>query len=150
MEKTNELNKFLSYIHMGMSVYRIYHDEAEKINDQELINLIVDIEEIFKRHEEKITRLINDLGEEATNSLTAAGVMGVYKEKLKVFEDSFDICHSALKSTNMGLLSAIKFFNENQDLPHTTLTKIVDVIKDYDKIQGMWLKYLLRNIDSNL
>jgi hypothetical protein len=82
---------------MGMSVYRIYHDEAEKINDQELINLIVDIEEIFKRHEEKITKLINDLGEVATNSLTAAGVMGVYKEKLKVFDDSFDICHSALK-----------------------------------------------------
>lgn len=150
MEKTNELNKFLSYIHMGTSVYRIYYEQAEKFNDNDLIKLIVEIEEIFKTHEESITKHINDLGEEATNSLTAAGLMGVYKEKLKIFEDPFDICQSAIKSTNMGLLSAIKFFNDNSDLPHTTLKKIIEVIKDYDKIQTMWLKYLLRNIDSNL
>ena len=28
MEMTNELNKFLSYIHMGNSVYRIYYNES--------------------------------------------------------------------------------------------------------------------------
>ena len=43
MEKTNELNKFLSYIHMGMSVYRIYHGVAKKLNDNKLSSLIVEI-----------------------------------------------------------------------------------------------------------
>ena len=42
MEKTNELNKFLSYIHMGTSIYRIYKDSAEKLHADSLIDLIVD------------------------------------------------------------------------------------------------------------
>ena len=78
MEKTNELNKFLSYIHMGMSVYRIYHGVAKKLNDDKLSALIVEIEEIFKTHEEKITKLIVENKEEATDSLTAAGIVAVY------------------------------------------------------------------------
>ena len=75
MEKSNELNKFLSYIHMGNSVYRIYYEEAKKIENKELLDEIVHIQEIFKKHEEEVTKLINELGEEATNSLTAAGLM---------------------------------------------------------------------------
>ena len=55
MEKTNELNKFLSYIHMGNSVYRIYYDEARELNDDELLDEIVKIQEIFKTHEESIS-----------------------------------------------------------------------------------------------
>ena len=86
MEKTNELNKFLSYIHMGNSVYRIYYEESKKINDDSLTKEIVYIQEKFKQHEESITKLINEQGEEATNSLTAAGLMGLYKEKMKVFQ----------------------------------------------------------------
>ena len=49
MEKTNELNKFLSYIHMGNEVFRIYYKEAEKINSSELKELIVEIQEKFNR-----------------------------------------------------------------------------------------------------
>ncbi|MBQ8293614.1 MAG: hypothetical protein IJX78_07445 [Bacilli bacterium] len=146
MEKSNELNKFLSYIHMGMSIYRIYYEQSERFNDNELIKLIVEIEEIFKTHEEKTTRIINELGETATNSLTAAGIMGVYKERLKIFEEPFDICISALKSTNMGLISAIKFLNDNQELPDKTKTLIQDVIKDYQNIQEKWLNYIFMNI----
>lgn len=33
MEKTNELNKFLSYIHMGNSIYRIYYKEAVSLKN---------------------------------------------------------------------------------------------------------------------
>ena len=54
MEMTNELNKFLSYIHMGNSVYRIYYAEAKKFNDTKLTNMIKEMMEIFKTHEEKI------------------------------------------------------------------------------------------------
>lgn len=149
MEKSNELNKFLSYIHMGTSIYRIYYEQSENFGDNKLINLIVDIEEIFKTHEEKITKLINELGEEATNSLTAAGIMGVYKEKLKIFENPFDICTSAMKSTNMGLISAIKFLKDNQELPCHIRNAVVEVIKDYEKIQNKWINYVLEEICQN-
>ena len=49
---------------MGTSVYRIYYDESEKFEDESLSSLIKEIMEIFKKHEETITRLINEQGEE--------------------------------------------------------------------------------------
>ena len=146
MEKTNELNKFLSYIHMGMSVYRIYYEQAVRLEDEKLKDKIVEVEEIFKTHEEKITKMINELGEEATNSLTAAGIMGIYKEKLKVFDDSFSVCINAIKATNMGMISAIKFLNDNKELHEEVRAKIVDVIEDYQRIEEKWVNYILTNI----
>ena len=134
MEKSNELNKFLSYIHMGNSIYRIYYEEAKKFNNQRLINLIVEIQEIFKKHEEKITNIITSMNEEATNSLTAAGIMGVYKERLKYFENEFIIYISAIKSTYMGMLSSIKFLNENKELSNKIKENIKNVIDDYQLI----------------
>lgn len=146
MEKTNELNKFLSYIHMGNSVYRIYYEEAVNLKDHELIDEIVKTEEIFKTHEESITRLINEYGEEATNSITAAGLMGIYKEKMKSFDDSFDICISAVKTTNMGMVSAIKFLKENKNLPKKVKNEIKKVITDYSEIIKSFTTYLTNNL----
>ena len=80
MEKTNELNKFLSYIHMGNSIYRIYYKEAVSLKNEKLTDLIVSISETFKKHEETITKEIEKYGEKATESLTMAGLIGVYKE----------------------------------------------------------------------
>ena len=54
MEKTNELNKFLSYIHLGTSVYRIYLDNADKLHADSLIILI---NEIVSYCKEKFTGL---------------------------------------------------------------------------------------------
>lgn len=149
MEKTNELNKFLSYIHMGTCVYRIYYDEAEKFEDESLSSLIKEIMEIFKKHEETITRLINEQDEVATNSLTAAGILGVYKEKMKIFDSPFDICTSAIKSTNMGLISAIKFLDNNKQLHNNILDKIIEVISDYGYIENKWIEYCTSNIKNN-
>ena len=146
MEKTNELNKFLSYIHMGTCVYRIYYDEAKKFEDNSLMNLITEVMEIFKKHEETITRLINNQDEVATKSLTAAGILGVYKEKMKIFDSPFDICTSAIKSTNMGLLSAIKFLNNNNKLHSEILDEIIKVIRDYGYIETKWIDYCTSNI----
>ena len=142
MEKTNELNKFLSYIHMGTSVYRIYYEHAKEFEDKKLINLIVEIQEIFKTHEEKITKKINELGEEATDSLTGAGLMGLYKEKLKIFNDSLSICINAIKATNMGMISSIKFLNENKELSDEIKTYIKNVINDYMLIQDKLVKHI--------
>ena len=146
MEKSNELNKFLSYIHMGNSIYRIYYEEAKKFNNQRLINLIVEIQEIFKKHEEKITNIITSMNEEATNSLTAAGIMGVYKERLKYFENEFIIYISAIKSTYMGMLSSIKFLNENKELSNMIKENIKNVIDDYQLILNKLQKEILELI----
>lgn len=143
MEKTNELNKFLSYIHMGNSIYRIYYEEAKNQNDYSLMNEISYISKKFKSHEEIITKLINDMGEEATNSLTAAGILGVYKEKIKNFESSYSIIISALKSTNMGMISAIKFLKENKKLSKKIKQIIKGIINDYIEIQSRLVNYII-------
>ena len=148
MEKTNELNKFLSYIHMGTSVYRIYLDNAEKLHADSLVSLIKEIEEIFKTHEEKITRLIHEENEKATTSLTAAGLLGVYKEKLKIFDSAFTICINAIKSTNMGLISAIKFLEDNKELHKEIKDIIINVIEDYQKIEKKLLDYVMLRLND--
>lgn len=148
MEKTNELNKFLSYIHMGSSIYRIYLDSAEKLHADSLIKLINEIQEIFKTHEEKITRLIHEENEKATSSLTAAGVLGVYKEKLKIFDNAYTICINALKSTNMGLISSIKFLEENKELHKDIKDIVINVIEDYEVIQKKLIDYTLLRLND--
>ena len=148
MEKTNELNKFLSYIHMGTSIYRIYKDSAEKLHADSLTDLIVEIEEIFKTHEEKITRLIHEQNETATTSLTAAGILGVYKEKLKIFDNAFTICINALKSTHMGLISSIKFLDDNKELHKEIKDIVINVIEDYQRIEKKFIDYTLNRLND--
>ena len=148
MEKTNELNKFLSYIHMGTSIYRIYLDNAERLHADALISLIKEIDEIFKTHEEKITRLIHEENEKATTSLTAAGVLGVYKEKLKIFDSAFTICINALKSTNMGLISAVKFLEDNKELHKEIKDIVINVIEDYQLIEKKLLDYVMLRLND--
>lgn len=134
MEKTNELNKFLSYIHMGNAVFRIYEDQALKLNDEKLCTLINEIEEIFKTHEETISKLIEKENEHPTKELSFAGIMGVYKEKLKIFKDSLSVCTSAIKATYMGLISSLKFLDENKELKGDVKENIIKVIDDYGAI----------------
>ncbi len=148
MEKTNELNKFLSYIHMGTSIFRIYMDNAERLHADSLISLIKEIEEIFKTHEEKITRLIHEENEKATTSLTAAGILGVYKEKLKIFDNAFTICINALKSTNMGLISAIKFLEDNKELHKEIKDIVINVIEDYQRIEKKLVDYVMLRLND--
>ena len=149
MEKTNELNKFLSYIHMGNTIYRIYDEQAQKFNDEELKNLINKIQEIFKKHETKITDMICELHEKPTDDLTFAGIMGVYKERLKIFSDPLSICLSAIKSTYMGMISAFKFLDENKNLPIDVLTRIKEVIDDYGLIVDKIKTYILSKYNQN-
>lgn len=134
MEKSNELNKFLSYIHMGNAIYRIYYEETKKLNNEKLTELIVSISETFKKHEEIVIREIEKLGEKATKSLTMAGRLGLYKEKMKSFKNDLAIATSAIKATNMGLISSLKFIGENKSLPKNTKKIIVKVVDDYAQI----------------
>lgn len=146
MEKTNELNKFLSYIHMGMSIYRIYYENANRLKNKKLINLIVECQEIFKMHEEKIITLIKKYHEKDTKSLTAAGKMGVFMEKMKTFKTPFDICINAIKSTDMGIISSIKFLKENRNLSEEIKLYFKNVIDDYKKIKDKFLEFTLEEL----
>ena len=65
MEKTNELNKFLSYMHMGNTIYRIYLEHAKKLENEKLIHLIIEIDEnkeLSKGIKEYIIKVIDDYG----------------------------------------------------------------------------------------
>lgn len=149
MEKTNELNKLLSYIHMGNSIFRIYLDEAQELDDKHLIKQIKIIQKLFKKHETTITNFIQENDEKATKSISSAGLMGIYMEKLKSFDNSFSICKAAIKSTNMGMLSTIKFLKENEHLPNKIKDVVKEMIDDYLFIQEQLVNFIITNSIKN-
>ena len=114
--------------------------------DEILEMLFKDIMEVFKKHEEAIASLIESFNEEATSSLTAAGILGVYKEKMKIFDTPLDICIAALKATNMGTISALKFLNNNKNLHDNIKNAIYEVISDYGLIENKIINYTLENL----
>ena len=144
MEKTNELNKFLSYIHMGNEVFRIYYKEAEKINSSELKQLITEIQEQFKKHEEKVTSLIIKYGYDPVDSLTLSGKMGVIMEQLKVVSDNFCIAIDALKAVHMGDVSALKFIHENKKMDNSVIDDLKKIIDDYDVLKDKIKEYIFK------
>ena len=86
--------------------------------------------------------LLEKYGEKATESLTMAGLIGVYKEKMKNFKDDFVVVTSAIKATNMGLISSLKFVSENKALPKSTKKLLFKVIDDYVQITDELKNYL--------
>lgn len=143
MKKTNELNKFLSYIHMGNNIFRIYGDQAIKLNDEKLVKLINEIMEIFKTHEEAISKLIIKEGEKPTERISFVGKMGICKEKMKRVKNSFDICTNAIEAMYMGIISSFKFLDENHELINGIKKQITKVIDDYGAVIDKIKEYLL-------
>ena len=137
MEKTNELNKFLSYIHMGNSIYRIYYKEAVSLKNEKLTDLIVSISETFKKHEETITKEIEKYGEKATESLTMAGLIGVYNIIYIVINQ-----YLLNEIGKINLISSLKFVSENKALPKSTKKLLFKVIDDYVQIIDELKNYL--------
>ena len=138
----NKLNKFLSYIHMGNDVFRLYYKHAEKIDNQELKELIVEIQEVFKQHEENMTNIIKSKGIDPTDSLTIQGKMGVIMENLKIIDNEFSIALDALKAVNMGEISALKFMYENKKIDESIINDLKIIITDYDKIKTKIKNYI--------
>ncbi len=140
-----ELNKFLSYIHMGNETLRLYHDAAENMNNKRLKKLITEIEEVFKRHEEAVTNVLKKRTCECTDSVTLMGKMAIVMEKLKIVESEFDICERAIKAVNMGLISGLKFAYYNKNMDDDVLEVIKDVVSDYTDITEKINDYILCN-----
>ena len=140
-----ELNKFLSYIHMGNETFRLYYKAAEDMKNKRLKKLITEIEEVFKRHEETITKLIKSRDCECSDSVTLMGKMALMMEKLKIVDNEFDICERAIKAVNMGMISALKFAYYNNNMDEEIKEVIKDVISDYTDIEEKINDYILVN-----
>lgn len=143
----DKLNKFLSYIHMGNEVFRVYYKHSEKIKSEELKKLVVEIQEEFKKHEEKITNIIKEEGYEPVDSLTLSGKMGVFMEQLKIVDDEFLLALEALKAVNMGEVSALKFLNEHENMNEELTKDIKEIISDYDDIKTKIKEFIFQYCD---
>lgn len=137
----NELNKFLRGIHMGGTTFKDYLEKAQsKELQRELLNII----ESFKRHEESITRRINELGGDAADSVGLMAGMGKFLEKIKLLTADTDeeILNHAVKAMEMGIRNGKKFIVENSDLDESLMKEVKGVVKDYDnhlrKLQEFW------------
>ena len=135
------LNKFLKGIHMGEITFKDYLEKAQSPKLQNELNRII---ESFKRHEEAITKRINDLGGNAADSVGIIGGMGQLFEKIKLLTADKDeeVLEHAIKAMEMGIKNADKFIRENKDLEESLLNDVKGVVKDYDnhlrRLQGLW------------
>jgi hypothetical protein len=126
-----EMNKFLKGIHMGGTTFKDY---LRKAKSPELKNVLVEIIESFKRHEEAITNRIEKLGSNAADTLGLMGTMADFFEKVKLIPVNTDIevCEHAIDAMEMGIKQGRVFIDENKDLDPSLMKEVEGVVADYD------------------
>jgi len=134
MNDLHELNKFLSYIHMGNETFRLYYEKACELDNKELKRLITSIQEVFKTHEELVTGILERNDFDCSDDVTLIGKMALIMEELKLVDDPFKICERAIKAVNNGLLSGLKMVYYNKNLDEEIKEAMKDVISDYTDI----------------
>lgn len=139
-----EMNKFLKGVHMGGSTFKDYFAKAE---DAELKKELKEIIESFKRHEEAITNRIEEMGEDAPDTLGFMGTISEFFEKIKLIPVNTDleVCQHAVRAMEMGIYQGKKFVEENKNLNPSLLKEVKAVVSDYDnhlrKIKQIMKKY---------
>lgn len=139
------LNKFLKGIHMGEATFKDYLDKAES---SELKEVLIEIIESFKKHEEAIIHRIEDMGGDSADSVGIGGMFGELFEKLKLMmvDSDKEIIEKAIEAVDMGIEQGKKFIDENEDLPKTLMSDVKGVFKDYDnhlrKLQNLQSKMI--------
>ncbi|WP_143317509.1 DUF2383 domain-containing protein [Clostridium sp. HBUAS56017] len=127
----HEMNKFLKGIHMGGTTFKDYLEKAKTLKlKQELVEII----ESFKRHEEAITKRVNQLGGNASDSVGLMGMMGEFFEKVKLMpvETDEEVVEHAINAMNMGIKNGNKFIDGHKDLEESLLKEVKAVVDDYD------------------
>lgn len=126
-----ELNKFLTGIHMGAATFKDYLKKAENL---ELKSKLKEIEEAFKGHEETITRRIEEIGGNASDSLGIIGNLAEMVEKIKLIsiDTDVEVCDHAIKAINIGIKNSNKFIQENENIEESIMNDIKGIVKDYN------------------
>lgn len=126
-----EMNKFLKGVHMGGTTFKDY---LEKAQSYELKEALLEIIESFKRHEEAITKRINQMGGDAADSVGIMGMMGEFFEKVKLIpvDSDKEVIEHAVKAMEMGIKNGNKFIDENQNLEESLMKEVKGVVDDYD------------------
>ena len=124
------MNKFLKGVHMGGTTFKDY---LEKAQSYELKEALLEIIESFKRHEEAITKRINQMGGDAADSVEIMGMMGKFFKKVKLIPVDFDkeVIENAVKAMEMGIKNGNKFIDENQNLEESLMKEVKGVVDDY-------------------
>lgn len=130
-ETVKEMNKFLKGIHMGGTTFKEY---LEKAQSSKLKDVLVEIIESFKRHEEAITNRIEGIGGNAADTVGVMGMMGELFERIKTIPVNNDkeVLDHAINAMEMGIKNAEKFIKENSDLDESLKDEVNGVVQDYD------------------
>lgn len=135
----DDLNKFLESIHMGSKITRIYKDKTTNNEVTEMLNEVLDI---FKKHEKNVSKQILKHKVKPNEALSKSKEMVVWMEKLKSFDENFDIGIETLKAINMGTSKGLEFIYEHNDYDQECTDILKDVIKDYSFLYDKVTNYI--------
>ncbi len=99
----------------------------------DLKNELKNIIESFKRHEEAITKRIEQIGENAPDTLGFLGTIAGFFEKIKLIpvNNDLEVCDQAIRAIEMGIKQGEKFKDENKELDYSLMKEVNAIVNDY-------------------
>lgn len=125
-----KMNKFLKGTHMGADTFKDYLELTE---DEKLREVLVDIIESFKRHEEAITHRIEQLGGNAADTIGIQSIFGEIMEKFQVMmtDNDKEVLERTIKALEMGIKQGNTFLGQNKELPNNIIKEIENMVEEY-------------------
>lgn len=107
--------RFLSYCRLGTACFRIYLQNAK---DGELVDLFSNQLKSLKENEDKLTACTNGIEPVSLGKLKFKERRVLYFERMKVqnYEDDIKIALNAIKTTELGMVSGMKYLNKNRNV----------------------------------
>ncbi len=129
-EDTKQMDKFFKRSAHGGSTFKDYLEKAQNVD---LKNELKNIIESFKRHEEAITKRIEQIGENAPDTLGFLGTIAGFFEKIKLIpvNNDLEVCDQAIRAIEMGIKQGEKFKDENKELDYSLMKEVNAIVNDY-------------------
>lgn len=137
-----ELNQLLKGTHMGAFVFE---DLRDKLSDEVLKKEFHNILTLLKRHEEMLTRHIEEVHGDPVDT---SGIMGTMADMMTMLKNMViisdeQVVKEATKSIEMGL-KALRDFDDRHFTLSDEMRKEIDVMKDdYSSIYHTLHKYTI-------
>lgn len=132
-ECTNELNKFLQGIYMGIDAFEQY---IQKCNDYNIKNQLQEIQKDYRLHALKVSERIQDLGGvPVNNSGLAYKTIDFYSQITNNINlnSSQDIIEEAHNASNTGYIMGSKLIQESKSIDHISYRLLNSILKDYQR-----------------